>query len=236
MNSQAWTLSPGEVLALPLDELALRVLQDAKANDEWNWGNWLLSANRGYPRRPDVLGALSEAWGWLQAHGLIAWNPGQSTQQSFVISRRGEQLLASGLTWLRAVQRLDIEMLPVLEQKVRPQFMRGDFEIAAFAAMREVEVQVRHRSGFGNDQYGVRLMQLAFAADPPGPLSRSDVEKSERVATMELFKGAIGVFKNPPSHRQVDFDDPTEAAEIILLADLLLRLLAKTPNHSAPAS
>lgn len=46
---------------------------------------------------------------------------------------------------------------------------------------------------------------------------------------MELFKGAIGLFKNPSSHRRVDLADPTEAVEIILLADLLLRLLQKIP-------
>jgi len=44
---------------------------------------------------------------------------------------------------------------------------------------------------------------------------------------MNLFTGAIGLFKNPSSHRRVDFTDPTEAAEIVLLADLLLRLLGK---------
>lgn len=42
---------------------------------------------------------------------------------------------------------------------------------------------------------------------------------------MALFWGAIGVFKNPSSHRQVDFADPTLASEVILLADLLLRML-----------
>ena len=47
----------------------------------------------------------------------------------------------------------------------------------------------------------------------------------EQVATMELFAGAIGTFKNPASHRTVDYSDPTEAAEVVLLADLLMRLL-----------
>jgi hypothetical protein len=35
----------------------------------------------------------------------------------------------------------------------------------------------------------------------------------------------MGLFKNPTSHRAVDYGSPTEACEVILLADLLLRLL-----------
>jgi hypothetical protein len=42
---------------------------------------------------------------------------------------------------------------------------------------------------------------------------------------MALFWGAIGVFKNPSSHRHVEYEDPTAASEVVLLADLLLRLL-----------
>jgi hypothetical protein len=40
----------------------------------------------------------------------------------------------------------------------------------------------------------------------------------------------IGIVKNPSSHRQVDFDDPTLASEVVLLADLLLRLLDRSPR------
>lgn len=42
---------------------------------------------------------------------------------------------------------------------------------------------------------------------------------------MALYWGSIGVFKNPSSHRPVEFEDPTLASEVVLLADLLLRLL-----------
>lgn len=51
------------------------------------------------------------------------------------------------------------------------------------------------------------------------------LDAGERVGMMELFAGAIGTFKNPPSHRQVDYDDPTEASEVVVLADLLMRIL-----------
>jgi hypothetical protein len=52
---------------------------------------------------------------------------------------------------------------------------------------------------------------------------------------MALVWGAIGVFKNPASHPQVEFDDPTFAADVILLADLLLRILDRTEKRSTAA-
>lgn len=58
-----------------------------------------------------------------------------------------------------------------------------------------------------------------------GPLSDATLEPGEQDATMALFWRAIGVFKNPSSHRQVDFQDATLASEVILLADLLNRVL-----------
>jgi Protein of unknown function (Hypoth_ymh) len=67
---------------------------------------------------------------------------------------------------------------------------------------------------------------------PGGPLHREETQAGEAVATMDLFKGAIGLFKNPASHRRVDLDDATEAAEIVLLADLLMRILDRLEDTS----
>jgi hypothetical protein len=41
---------------------------------------------------------------------------------------------------------------------------------------------------------------------------------------MALFRGAVSVFKNPASHREVTFEDPRSRPKS-LFADLLLRLL-----------
>jgi uncharacterized protein (TIGR02391 family) len=218
--------TPDEILARPIDELALLVLRDAKDRDTWNWHNWLLEVRQQYPRQNDVIRAFSEAWNWLFSHDLVAYNPEKSSEAAVMVSRRGEELLKTGLSWLKAVERLDIDLVPELEQKARPQFLRGDFETAAFVSMKEVEIQVRARAGLSDSILGTKLMQEAFRPGG-GALTQPNGDPGEAVALMELFKGAIGMFKNPSSHRQVDFTDPTEAAEVVLLADLLLRLLKK---------
>lgn len=220
-------MSADHVVALPLDELALWVLADFQATQGWNWSNWLIGRQQGlYRGRPDALRALSEAWAWIINHGLVARTVGQTSAESVTISRLGEEALRRGASYLRAAHRLDVELVPELEAQARPQFMRGDFEAAAFMAMKEVEVAVRDVGGLDTSLVGTRLMQEAFR--PGGPLHQPDLDPGESVATMELFKGAIGLFKNPSSHRRVDFTDPTEAAEVVLLADLLLRLLRRT--------
>lgn len=81
---------------------------------------------------------------------------------------------------------------------------------------------------------GVNLMKQAFGTD--GPLRDETLDAGEQEAMMALYWGAIGVFKNPTSHRAVEFDDPTLASEVVLIADLLLRLLdeAKRTTSKVP--
>jgi uncharacterized protein (TIGR02391 family) len=102
--------------------------------------------------------------------------------------------------------------------------MRGEFDVAAFQAMKAVEVWVREASGFSASLLGVPLIRKAF--DPAvGPLTDLAAEMGEREARSALFAGAIGCYKNPHSHRDVDLSDPREAVEIIMLANHLLRIV-----------
>lgn len=67
-----------------------------------------------------------------------------------------------------------------------------------------------------------------------GALRDPHSEGGEQVAMINLFQGAIGVFKNPSSHGQVDYSDPTLASEVVLLADLLLRMLDTRAESVSP--
>jgi uncharacterized protein (TIGR02391 family) len=88
-----------------------------------------------------------------------------------------------------------MELHPTLASSVRLQFLMGEFELAAFAALREVEIRVRELGGFSQDKFGVALMAAAFHPQS-GSLADPDAESGEREALMGLFRGAIGTFKN----------------------------------------
>lgn len=169
--------------------------------------------------------ALAEAWSWLEARALVAPNPDQSSSEARIITRAGKRTIQQGsLKEILAAERIGLALHPRLEGKIRPIFLLGDYETAAFKAMKEVEVRVRELARLPNELIGVTLMRQAFNPNG-GSLTNTTHEGGERQARSDLFAGAIGSFKNPTSHRTVSYTDPTEASEVILLADLLMRIL-----------
>jgi uncharacterized protein (TIGR02391 family) len=175
--------------------------------------------------------ALAEAWNWLASNGLIAeaitgmLGGRLPLEHLWFVTRLGHRVAdhPRPVQWVVAERRLGVSMHPRLEERARRQFVLGEFAAAALVAMREVEIAVRERGGFGDTVVGADLMNKAFGTD--GPLADLSAPKAERDGMRALFQGAISVFKNPASHRQVQYEDPVQAAEIVLLADLLLRML-----------
>jgi uncharacterized protein (TIGR02391 family) len=217
-------LKPETILELPIESLALAVLENYAATDAWNRHNWLLEAERLLGRGPH-LQALAEAWSWLEARTLVTHTPGNSSSEARIVTRAGRRAIGEGsLEEILAAERIGLDLHPRLAGKIRPIFLLGDYETAAFKAMKEVEVRVRELAGFPHDLIGTALMRQAFNPSG-GPLTDTSHEGGERQARSDLFAGAIGSFKNPTSHRTVTYTDPTEASEVIMLADLLMRIL-----------
>ena len=229
-----WEHTAQEIRAMPVEALALHVLADF-GEEGWNVDSYFKERAQ-FPetsplyRQAGVAAALHEAWTWLESNVLVGRHSSQDSPNARQITRLGREAISGGLARLLAGRRLGLELHPILAASVRLQFLMGEFELAAFAALREVEIRVRKLANYSDERIGVPLMAAAFNPQT-GPLTDPEAEGGEREAVMALFRGAIGTFKNPSSHRAVDYDDPTLAAEVVLLADLLLRLLDRVQTR-----
>ena len=112
---------------------------------------------------------------------------------------------------------------PLIINKAYPALRREEFDTAVFRAFKAVEVRVRELSGLPADMVGTALMRKAFDV-ASGPLSDPKAPKAEREALSHLFSGAIGCYKNPHSHRDVELTF-NEAFEMLLVASHLLQML-----------
>lgn len=169
--------------------------------------------------------ALSEAWSWLVAQGLLVQSPDISGS-SYCLSRRSKRFENEEQFHVYAAARMlqKVALHSKIATKAWMDFMRGDFDSAVLHAMKAVEVAVREASSLSDHNFGVSLMRDAFNPND-GPLVDPAMEKGEKEARSALFAGAIGAYKNPQSHRDVDLDNPIEVLEIIMLANHLLHIV-----------
>lgn len=174
----------------------------------------------------EIRASIFEAWAWLEAQGHLVWPDETNGPNGYRrLSRRAQRFAdAAELADFSASVRLPKTMLhPAIADRVWLNFIRAEYDTAVFQALRQVEIAVRQAIGATDDLVGVKLMRRAFG--PTGPLRDSAAEEGEANALAEAFSGAIGAFKNPQSHRAVNLDNAAEAAEIVLLASLLLRIV-----------
>ena len=171
--------------------------------------------------------AVAEAFAWLEAQGLVVPAEGMNGNNGFKhLSRRAQRFENEHeFTDYRNARLLPKELLhPMIATTVWLSFMRGAYETAVFEAMREVEIAVRTVADYKASDHGMPMMRNAFNPDN-GPLTDMSVDSAERQAMRELFVGAIGLYKNPHSHRREPIDSPRQAIEIILLASHLLHVV-----------
>jgi uncharacterized protein (TIGR02391 family) len=222
------------LMALEPEELGLRILQvlvqwppHGTTVEVSTFVNGALQGYGGSVGRDEARQAIREAWAWLEGQALLVRSPQfLGATEVRILSRKGRQL-AKEPTARRAFSphRVPKDALhPSIRENVWGLYHREKYDTAVFEAMKAVEVAVREAAGLTASHIGAALMRKAFDVDA-GPLTDKSAERGERQALSDLFAGAIGAYKNPHSHRNVALDDPDEAAEIVLLANHLLRIV-----------
>lgn len=242
---------------MPLEDLGMTILSrlagtnwSGQPNRTGNIVPWVQAWNAGEGRaarsqaetvqaHPELVQVLGEAWDWLHGEGFIARAVFvNQTSDAVFVTRRGREILEEEdpLGVIRARRRLGLELHRRLRSRLRPLVRAGAFEQAAFDALREVEVRVRELAGDPRDKNGqtfrtVALMNHAFGDE--GALTDPGADSGEQQGIRSLFAGAFGAVRNPLGHQNVEWEDPTEAAEMVLLADLLMRQLDRVATRIA---
>ncbi len=226
------TIFPPIELALEMEpeELAPFVLKHLKEIGKINRYNYTLNIGtdiKSYAGDNLELSQkhLMEAFIWLERELLLAPMPNQTGEWRF-ITRKGIKVLEeenfSSFSYSNLLASKNLH--PILIRKVKPLFLRGDYDMAIFQAFKAIEVMVRKVGGYGKSDYGVNLMRKAFNPQA-GTLTNKKSESSEKQAMSDLFSGAIGLFKNPTSHRDIEGISPEEASDYIKVANCLLKMV-----------
>lgn len=234
---------PESLLALETPEAALVLLQHLASGNAGsspmqpafigNFFNQRASPANAYPAEyhEAITEHLIMAWQWLLRENLLIPAPG-NTQGWVCVSSRGHKAVSEEeFKKYRHAALLPQGLLhPSMSATVFAAFLRGEYDIAIFAAFRALENTVREVCKYGNDIYGAKLMRDAFGLSN-GPLTDKRLVRSEQDAMMGIYAGAIGLFKNRTSHQLNSFNEPEQAVSLILFANYLLNQaeeLAKT--------
>lgn len=163
----------------------------------------------------------------LQNDGYLMKDPSQRAPGFLIFTTKGKELIAKQKD--PEVHGLRLEELITnkeLLHKCLNLFNDGDYETAIFSTYKFVEEKVRTISGASLGDIGVDLMTKALHPERGRLSIKACKLPAEQEGVYNLFKGSIAFFKNPSSHRTVNYEDRIVAIQIISFADLLLRILS----------
>lgn len=128
------------------------------------------SGNPQYPREKaeEITLAISEAWAWLAAQGLLVPATGAMGEVGRrLLSRRARKMETDkDFADYRIARLLPKEILHRrIADVVWGDFVRGEYDSSAFQAMKAVEVSVREAANLEKGKIGIELMQEAFAPE-----------------------------------------------------------------------
>ncbi|MBR1034122.1 TIGR02391 family protein, partial [Bradyrhizobium liaoningense] len=172
--------------------------------------------NQGSP--PWLMQRISEGMMWAQQMLLAVPDLSQPHAVWYVLSRTGVEFEPAADLERLQIERLLPEFLlhPDVRDASAEIFKIGRYDAAVFEAFKLVETKVRDAAGFTAEAHGMPMVAKAFNAEN-GPLMLASDPAGERQGMQQFMAGAVSVFKNPRSHRNVDLSDPKEAAEMLII-------------------
>jgi uncharacterized protein (TIGR02391 family) len=220
--------NPEELLKLDSEDVAAAILESLNSIEHLQLNRNDFAMQRTVQEYPPayherLIKSLMTGWGYLEREALIAEMPTKAGW--YFITDRGKTIRRrDDINAYRAARMLPKYLLhPIIAQKVDVAFQNAEYDTAVFQALREVEVAARNAGGFLPTDIGQVMMRKAF--DPKtGPLRDDSALEFEKTAICDMYSGLIGAYKTPRSHRNVVLD-ATEAAEIIIFASHLLKII-----------
>ena len=175
---------------------------------------------------PEEKQLLWEAVQEMTTAGLIVRDFTQSGDDFKVLTTKGRKLAEkNGDPEIYSLRLEDVVKDQELLERTGDIFDLERYEESVFAAFKLVEEKVRAKASLGPLDIGTDLMSKALNPNTGKLLMPKAVLPAEQEAVHALFRGAIGLFKNPSSHRTVNYDDRLTAIKTIALAELLLKML-----------